>query len=183
MGLFGLSSLTTTLIGGAALALVSFSGGAYSGYRWELGTVEQLRAADATATALAVKDAATRQKAADVIALTDSSAEGVAQVAIKDQTLTVTKEITRYVPQTVACIPNGLVRVLNAAATGADPASVAYAPGQPDDACAALSWRDFASDLTDDYGAGRANAEQLNALEADIRAQSAAIQPRSDRPL
>ena len=64
--------------------------------------------------------------------------------------------------------------MLDDAATGSDTANAATAAGQSDDACAPLSWRAFAGDLSDDYATARANAEQLNALQADIAALVAA---------
>lgn len=38
--MFGLSSLTSMLIGAAAIALVAGGTGAYAGYRWEYGALE-----------------------------------------------------------------------------------------------------------------------------------------------
>jgi hypothetical protein len=101
-------------------------------------------------------------------------AEAQAQQKIVTETVTVTKEIAQHVPIATPCIPFGLVRVLDDAATGSDTAGAPTPVGQPDDACAPLSWRAVASELSDDYAGGRANAEQLNALEADVRALAAA---------
>lgn len=166
------------LLGAAALSLLIGAGTAgWVVYKVEQGTIANMRAADATALAQAVTSAAAHQHAVDTIATVAASSEAQAQAAITTHTVILTKEITRYVPETRACIPVGLVRLLNAAATGGDPAGVNYAPGQLDDACAAVSWRDFAADLADDYGTGHANAEQLNALEAWQRATNAATTP------
>ena len=87
-------------------------------------------------------------------------------------TKTITKEIPAHVPPDSAChTPTyGLVRVLNAAATGASLGDQPAPAGQSDDACAPISWDQFAEALANDYGIGRQNNEQMNALQASVRA-------------
>jgi hypothetical protein len=80
----------------------------------------------------------------------------------------VTKEIISRVKDTVPCISYGLVRVLNHAASG-DIVAPALAPGQPDDACAPITWRAFADDIADDYHIARLNASQLNDLIQTVK--------------
>jgi NAD(P)H-hydrate repair Nnr-like enzyme with NAD(P)H-hydrate dehydratase domain len=60
------------------------------------------------------------------------------------------------------------VRVLNHAASG-DSAALALAPGKLDDACAGVTWRAFAGDITDDYATARLNATQLNDLIQSVK--------------
>ncbi|MGH6829067.1 MAG: hypothetical protein ACREFW_09180 [Rhizomicrobium sp.] len=149
-------------------AILAASGTGYVVHRMDEATIAQMKLADSEASLTASEAAAGVQKAADGIDLDAAMAEAKAQEKIVRQTVTVTREITVHVPDVRACIPYGLVRVLDAAATGADPASLGVAAGEPDDTCAPLSWRDLAASLADDYGIGRRNAEQLNALEANI---------------
>lgn len=166
--MFGLSSLATQLIGAAAIALTMFSAGAYSGYRWELGTYEAKVAADAEANTLAAQTGAAVQKAQDTVAEAGAIADAGAQDHILFVSQTITREIDHYVTDTAHCITFGLVRVLNGAAFNQDPATLAIAPGEPDDACAPISWRAFAGELTDDYRAGNQNAKQLNDLIQNV---------------
>lgn len=151
-------------------AAIGAAGAAYLTHAVMVGQIDSLKLANASATTAAVRSAAAQQHQIDGIALVDAVAEAQAQNHIVTQTQVVTKEIPVHVPTTVACVPLGLIRVLNDAALGRDPSVATDAPGQPDDACASVSWRSIAADLTDDYFAGNANAEQLNALESSVRA-------------
>lgn len=165
-------------LGVAVLAIVGLLGtGFYAGTRWDQNTITQMKLTDQKAANKAQALAATITKKQDTVSVTAASTEANAQAKIVTRTITLTKEIDHDVPTTVACIPVGLVRLLNGAAAGADSADTSYAPGQPDDACAPVSWRDFASDLADDYGTGHANAEQLTALQAWVTAESKAVAP------
>ncbi len=159
----------------AGAVVVSLCLGLYGGYRFELSAYDALALSQAKAVEQAQQEAANTQKAVDTIHETAAVREATAQQHILVQTNTITKEVDRYVPSTVACIPVGLVRVLNGAASGVEPSRVIVAAGQPDDACAPISWRSLANDLADDYGSARANAEQLNALEDDVRASTTAF--------
>jgi hypothetical protein len=64
--------------------------------------------------------------------------------------------------------------VLDAAATGRDPAELPLGAGQFDESCAPVAASDLARRIAENYGAARQNAEQLNALEAWVRAEEAA---------
>ena len=67
-------------------------------------------------------------------------------------------------------LPWGAVRLLDAAASGADPAFVAaaVAPGQPDDAASDVKLSEAVALLATDLGRARDNADQLKHLESAI---------------
>lgn len=153
------------------------SGGAYAGYRWEHSAVLSLELADAQARSQAIQLAAKDQKAQDAVALSAAVKEAQAQTKIEVQTVTITKEVPRYVTvhqDAIVCVPVGLARFMRAAAAGTDPATVELTPGQSDDACSDVTATEMASWFSDYAGAAQANAEQLNALEQWALANHAA---------
>lgn len=160
------------LAGGLAL-LMGAAGGAYAGYRWETGTVATLKLQAAQAQIQAVQAADRSRAAQDAVALAAAVREAQAQTKIQTVTQTITKEIPKYVPapqETAAadrpgCVSFGLVRVLVGAQDGTDPGTLSLPASQSDDACTALGWADVASAVAADFGAARANAEQLTALQ------------------
>lgn len=165
-------------VGLAVIAVaVLVGGGFYGGLRWDQGTIAKMELADQQAANRAQTLAAASIKRQDAVVLTAAVSEAKAQNQIAKKATTLTQEITNVVPITVACIPVGLIRLLDAAAAGANTPDASFAPGQPDDACAPVSWRSVAADLADDYASGNANSEQLNALEAEIRKDDAAVSP------
>lgn len=168
-----LSFLTPYLLwiklAGVALLMI---GAAYCGYRWELGAYNGLVAADAIASTKAVQTALDRQKAVDANNQIAAVADVLAQQKIVTNTLTVTKEITHYVNDTVACPGGtyGFVRLLVASERGADPANLSLPAGVTDDTCSPLEPSALAADLVADFGAANGNAQQLNGLIASVRA-------------
>lgn len=147
--------------------------GAYGGYRWELGKYETLVAQDAKAYAKGVKLAAADQKKRDDITLAAAVKDARAQPIIVDHYHTITKEIPAHVSDNAHCITYGLVRLLNDAA-GPEAYPVPDAASEPDDTCAPVTWREFASDLTADYQAKAQNDQQLTDLQGWARDQEAA---------
>jgi hypothetical protein len=161
----------------AAACLAALLAGSATGYvvhRLDEGAIAAIKLAGQAAQTRAIKDEAAIRQSQDQANLNAALAEANAQAAIAARAHIITKEITIHVPQAQSCIPYGLVRLLDDAATGSDTAGTPIAAGQSDDACAPISWRAFAADLASDYADGRANAEQLNALEADVAALVAA---------
>jgi hypothetical protein len=103
-------------------------------------------------------------------------AHAVQQARTETQIQTVTEKVPVYVSakSDAACIlPWGFVRLLDAAASGADPDLVraAIAPGQPDDAASGIALSDFVALLAQNFGAARDNADQLSALQAAVRGE------------
>lgn len=168
--MFGLSDLYTKLIFAGVIAVVAFGSGAWLTHKLDDGKYQRLVAADAAANAAAIAVALKAQQDVDAKRLSAAVAEANAQVRIVTQHEVITKEIPRYVKDTSTCITFGLVRLLHAAATGADPVGNDYTAGQPDDACAPVSWTALAADYSDDLATGRSNAEQLDALIAYTQA-------------
>lgn len=68
------------------------------------------------------------------------------------------------------CVPFGLVRVLDAAALGLHPSALALPAGKSDADCTTIDYVALATNVIGNYGAARANAEQLNALIGSVRA-------------
>jgi hypothetical protein len=143
----------------------------------------QLRDAKAVTSSLEAQAAALTAVAAQQHALDQEVSQGAvseatAQQKITVHTVTITKEVPIYVtPQidtvVVPCIPYGLVRVLDAAALAtADnpvtPADLALPTGQSDDACTGIKASDLAASIAANYGIAKQNAEQLDALEAEV---------------
>ena len=175
-----LGNVWSMLIAACIAALLAGAGTFYVVHRIDQGAIAALKLADQQAQAKALKDADAIRQSQDQANLSAALAEARAQQTIVTHTQIVSREIPAHVPQTQPCIPYGLVRVLDDAATGSDTADAAIAPGQSDDACTGISWRAFAQDVTDDYASGRANAEQLTALQADVTQLVAAANAKPD---
>jgi hypothetical protein len=94
--------------------------------------------------------------------------------AIQTQIQTVIRKVPVYVSEKSngACVlPWGAIRLLDAAASGADIGDVAaaIAPGQPDDAASDVSLSEAVALLAADLGIARQNADQLGHLERVTR--------------
>jgi hypothetical protein len=154
------------LILGTVLALIgAYWGGNIAGHRAER---EHWEAAQAKATAAAVQAALERRDKEHAITLAAAVHDAQAQERVVTRTLTITKEIPRYVKDTAGCITVGLVRVLDAAVHGADPAELPLAPGQFDETCAPITASALAEAVVRNYGACHGNAEQLTGLQVWI---------------
>lgn len=153
-------------------AAFAFGCGVAIARHWDEGAVADLKLADKTAQIHALHAALALQKKQDAVTLAAALHEAAAQQKIVTQTVTMTKEIPVYVSPRIDardCIPYGLVRVLDSAALGADPASLSLPAGQFDDTCAPVKASDLAANVAANYGAARANAEQLGALQGWVR--------------
>lgn len=164
------------LLGYAVLALTLMGTGAKLMSDWDSHKIVTMRA-ELTAAAAQAHATTLVQKA---ITKADTSAETSAQAAITQRAHIIYQERTRYVPQpgpsvAVPCVSNGMLRLHDAAILGADPGDLEPPAGQSDDACSTLSASDFMGLVANNYAAARANAEQLDALEADIVARGQAI--------
>lgn len=155
------------LIAGGLAFILGASGGAWAGYRWEAGTVAALKLEQAQDAALAADKARKAQVLVDALSASAAAWEEKAQAKIQVQTVTITKEIPRYVHDQVSCpgLTVGLARVLRAASDGVDPGGLSDPAGQPDDACSDITPSEVAGWFTSYAGAARANAQQLTALQ------------------
>jgi hypothetical protein len=175
--MFGLSWTAVKLIAWGVIAAVALGFAAYVKHEWDAG-----KAAQAQIKVLHVQEKAVGAAETKVV---DQSAaqETTAQAALSAQTRIIIEKVPVYVSNArsdvpgVACVSVGLVRLHDAAALGVDPASLP-APVGADDACSTVTPAALASTIARNYAAARANAEQLNALEADVRAQADAAAGR-----
>lgn len=182
-----LSDLLTLIPNPKTLAVGFLAGAVISGasvgvivHKMDKGALEAVQLAAAKAATAAVAKAGAVTHTLDTQNGTAAVAETKAQVQIVHDVETVTKEIPVYVTpaqdqRSPCAVTVGLVRVLYASAHGVDPASLDPAAGTTDDTCTAISVSDLAAALATDYGTGRADAEQLDALIAAVKANASAI--------
>ena len=105
-----------------------------------------------------------------------ATAEKAAQTTIVYRTRTLIRKVAAHVTASTPCIPWAVVRLHDAAVLHVDPASLQPPAGQSDDACSDVAPTAFVVTVIDNYAVADANAEQLNALEANIAARAAAAQ-------
>lgn len=153
----------------ALLVLLAAAGGA----AWLTDSYKDARkrAADAESTAASLR-AQLDSTDAGVVEVT-KYVDRVQTVYVKGETIV--KEIPRYVPAQAdaACtVPGGFVRLHDAAATGAQ---LDAGPGDPDAAPSGVALSAVAETVAGNYTACHANAEQLSALQALLRAQGVTI--------
>ena len=170
------------LIGGLLIALAAGTGTGYVVHRMDEATIQQMKAQDATAAQVATAAALVQQQKIESGNEARAVAEANAQQQIVTQVKTVVREVETHVPDIRACVPYGLVRVLNDAALGTDTANQPAPAGQSDDACAPVPWRSLAADVADDYGTGRQNSQQLNDLIGAVTANAAIVQQAEPTP-
>ncbi len=122
--------------------------------------------ADAQAQLTRMQAAAAQAARGEAAARTHLAQQRAADVQIQ----TVIREVPVYVSQqsNQRCVlPWGAVRLLDAAASGADPAQLRdhIAPGQPDEAASGLALSDVVALLAANLGIARSNAGQLEQLQ------------------
>lgn len=179
--MFGLPFLSTKLLiqGGCVLAIVgALSFGAWSVvHSIRVDAVKDIVAADTAHTAQ-VDAAGAKIDAAQSDADAKSSEANATHQATEAQAARVVKQKV-YIhvhdpaapPRVVGCVSVGLVREHDAAALGVDPDTLPLPAGSSDDACSAVTNADLAGAIADNYAAARANAAQLDDLEANVKAK------------
>lgn len=150
------------------VAIGGWGGYSIADHRWQAKWDKHV-AADRAAVNAAVAQAVAKERAQAKADLDAAVEEAAAQEKIVTRTRTIIKEIPRYVQDSSHCITYGLVRVLDAAASGADPADLELPAGQSDDACAPVTNSALAASVAENYGIARQNAQQLDALIDDTR--------------
>lgn len=172
--MFGLPTWAWKTIGYAVIALTILGVGLRIASVWDQHTIATLKANNVAAAAQAHATTVAQKQ----ITVVDAKAETTAQATIKAQAVVVHKRIASHVASTpittVGCVTWGMLRVHDAAVTGDSPDSLEPPAGQPDNACSTISPSDFMAVIADNYDAARANAEQLNSLEADLNARGQA---------
>jgi hypothetical protein len=146
---------------------VPFLGG---GFKAQIAQLERARDAHALADAKAETARLTAQAALAARGEAQVRLHLTSQRALQTQSQTVVKEVPLYVtqPDDRRCVVSwGAVRLLDAAASGADPAQLRdrIAPGQPDDAASDVALSEMVAVLAANLGAARQNASQLDHLQ------------------
>ncbi len=139
--------------------------------------------ADAKAQAAALQLRAQQAARGEAAAQAHASAQARTQAQIQ----TVIEKVPVYVSQKAASacvVPWGLVRLFDAAASGADPDDVRarVAPGQPDDAASDVGLPEIAALLAGNFGVARQNAGQLEQLREAVADESAAWEDSQRAP-
>lgn len=169
--MFGLSWAVIRLIGYSLLAAALIGGAAYVRHEWDAG-----QAARAQVVARAAQDKAV-SRAETVVVHQAQAQETAAQHTLAAQATVIIKRIPVYVSSSpsppVGCVTWGMLRLHDAAVLGLSPDDLPAA-SQPDAACSSVAPSAFAATVARNYAAARANAEQLTALQRDIRAQAVA---------
>lgn len=151
----------------AMLAVVAglVGSGAYVEHQVDEGTIQSMKVAEATAAQQAEAKALAQQQAYTSIANAAAQKQTADQQEISNGIQTSLAAVAPVV-KTVAtnCVPYGLVRVLDAAASGRNPADLSYPTGQSDNACAPTSWAAVGRSVVANYYTARANADQLTGL-------------------
>lgn len=167
---------TSSVAGLVATLLVVASlvgGGAYFQHRIDANATSKLEASYQAAQTKAVTAAAARQKAMDDNALSASNAETATQRRLAASAQAQFTYLKSH-PVVTACIPLGLVRMLGAGGLGVAPSDLALPAGKSDSSCSTLTSNNLAQIIVGSYGRARANAEQLDALNALLRQQKIA---------
>lgn len=173
--LIGFPFNLTGLLGSVALtAVLAGTGSGVLVHKLDAAKYLRLEAKQQAAQVEAVVIATAKQRKIDQSNQYLAVAEVEAQQRIITVTHTIKERVPYYVKEITPCVPYGFVRVLNAAAFGTDPDSEPTTTGKSPDACAPVSWRSLVTDITDDYGTGNQNAEQLNSLIGSVTANDAA---------
>jgi hypothetical protein len=174
-----IGSLASSVSG--LLVLLSVVGGllglgAFEQHKIDADKLDKLKASYAQAEQIATAQAAATQKQIDDQAASAVQAEQVAQT---DLSSSLQKELANApIIHTVAsnCVPYGLVRVLDAAASGRLSTSLTLPAGKSDDACSPVTWAALERSVVSNYYTGLANAEQLDALIAYLKKQQATFE-------
>jgi hypothetical protein len=163
------------LIGALVIAVVVFGTGMKTMSMLDAGLIAKQKAT------IVAEQSVVKQVTAVTTQITksDQAAETAAQTQLAGQATVITKEVTRYVSTSpkppVGCVTNGMLRLHDAAVLGVDPSTIVPPAGQLDSACSTVAPSDFMAAVVGNYAAARANAEQLDALSADIKSRSAAV--------
>jgi hypothetical protein len=173
--MFGLSTIAWKAIGVLVVLLTLMACGAKLMSIWDTGKITKLQGVIATGHAQVAQVAAVTK----TLTVQDQAAEATAQEGLGGQRAVITKEITHYVSvipsPPVGCVTWGMLRLHDAAVLGVDPGGLGDPAAQPNDACSTVAPSVFMAAVTDNYGAARANAEQLDRLIGDVEARTAAI--------
>lgn len=146
-------------------ALASAAVGAMGMAKIKNGEIAGIHLAHERAINAAIVQAQADQRDADQVVIDLTAAEAKGQVQIVERFRTIEKEIPIYVQDDSRCITYGLIRVLDAAALGADPKDLVLPTGEHNDACAPVKASDLARNVAGNYEAAHRNSQQLGTLQ------------------
>lgn len=167
-------------------ALALLSGGAYAGYRWELGKYEQLVTADAKAMTAAVEKARDQERKI----ASGNQEDAVAQAYFKGKmdaatvnlvlgvpaNVTISQDVSAAAADRAGCVTYGFLRVLIAGERGEPAESFSIPSGESVDSCTALEPSILAAALAQDLAAGTFDAHQLDSLIAAVKRNNAILE-------
>jgi hypothetical protein len=172
-----LSSLLSGATSYIAIALACLAAGGYMGYRWELGSYNSLKAANATAAAQAVQKAKDEQQIADAITLKAAVASAEEKQKIIANTGVIVQDVPVYITKrenATHCITIGDVVLLNAAVYQVSPNSIPIASGKSPDSCSDVKASQFIKSIVSNYGKAQQAITEDNDWRNWYNAQSTA---------
>lgn len=167
------------VIGGAMIALVAGFGGEWTRGKIDAANYEKLELSIAAANQRALTQAISTQKSLDAASAAADEAAIKKQQVIVTQTKTVIEKVPYYVSaETDATfpLPCGFIRLHDAAASGADPATVAIPAGLTDASACPVKASDAAVIIAENYGNYRAIAAELTGLQDCVKQENQALQ-------
>ena len=160
-----LKAILFAIVAGAAAI-----GGFMLAHKLDAAAYTKLELSYAQAQATAVATAAAEQKRLDDIATQAAQLEAANQSRLAANAQAALTEVQNHVKTVyVSCLPLGFVRVLDAAALGVTAASLPHAAGNTDATCSKVDPVALARSIVQNYFTANSNAEQLNALIANLR--------------
>lgn len=169
-------------VAGAAVIAI---GAAWGMHHWDQVAYLQLSQSIVVANEKAIIQAVSKQKSADQI----TAAVEMINLQKQQQVEVVTKTIIRKVPIYVTPqidikypMPCGLVRLLDAAASGADPDSTPNPSSLADDATCPVTASDAARVIAENYGQYRSVATQLAGLQDWVTQEGKSLDANSAPP-
>lgn len=138
------------------------------------GEISRLERDQAELQVRAIREAVarTQEQARITTQASQRAAENQAKVEIRYHTLR--QKVPVYVTREAdarAVVPLGAIRLLDAAAAGADPDGVSFAAGKSHDVAAGVELSTLVGVVVANYGVANANAQQLSDLQEWIRQQ------------
>lgn len=166
-------------------AMILVGGGAYAGYRFELGRYEHLVAANAIAQTKAVELA--RQQERKIAA--GNQMDAVAQAYFKGKmdaqtvnlvlgvpaNVTISQDNSAAVAVSAGCVTYGFYRVLIAGERSEPAESFSIPSGESVDSCTAIKPSELAASVAQDLVAGAGNGHQLDSLIAAVKRNDAIL--------
>ena len=153
-------------------------GSIYATHHWDEVAYLKLQQSIVVANEKAITQAVVNQKSADAVSYAAEKASIQKQQVIVTQTQTILRKVPVYVTaQTDKSfpLPCGFVRLHDAAASGADPASTPIPAGLADDAACPVKASDAAAIIAENYGQYRAVAQELTDLQAWINQENSVL--------